>query len=159
MAERIFAAARANGARLIINDRADFAAVFGHGVHLGQADLEPLAARRLLPAGAIAGLSTHNAAQLAAAAAEPVDYVALGPIFATGSKQNPDPAVGLDNLRSWRNLSARPLAAIGGITLDNAEAVWAAGADSVAVIAGLLPDPLTAESLRVRVKEWLNLLK
>ena len=103
---------------------------------------------------AVVGFSSHNAAQLAAAAAEPVNYVALGPIFSTSSKQNPDPVVGLEELRRCRGMTAKPLVAIGGITAVNAAAVFEAGADSVAVIADLLPDPATPGSLRQRMEEW-----
>lgn len=158
-AARIAELCREAGALVVVDDRADVAALLGAGVHVGQDDLPPTAARRIVGPGAILGFSTHNAAQLAAAAAEPADYLAIGPIFATRSKEKPDPALGLEGLSSLRGLAAKPLVAIGGITLETAPAVLEAGADSVAVIAGLLPDPLTAESLRVRVKEWLNLLK
>jgi thiamine-phosphate pyrophosphorylase len=139
---------------LIVNDRADMAMLLKTGLHLGQDDLAPTDARRLLGPDATIGYSTHNAEQLRAAAAEPVDYVALGPVFATASKSNPDAVVGVDRLRAWRALTARPLVAIGGITRDNAGAVFAAGADSVAVIADLFPAGSTEESLRERMKDF-----
>jgi thiamine-phosphate pyrophosphorylase len=142
------------GATLIVNDRADFARLLSAGLHLGQDDLAPTDARGLVGAGAVVGFSSHNAAQLAAAAVEPVDYVALGPIFSTSSKQNPDPVVGLEEFRRCRALISKPLVAIGGITAGNAPAVFEAGADSVAVIADLLPDPATFGSLRQRMEEW-----
>ncbi|MCX6599532.1 MAG: thiamine phosphate synthase [Acidobacteria bacterium] len=143
--------------RLIVNDRADIAALVGVGLHVGQTDLPPTDARKQI-GPRILGFSTHNAAQLAASAAEPVDYLALGPIFQTASKQNPDPQVGLDNLRAWRPLANRPLVAIGGITRDNAVSVLEAGADSVAVIGDLYPEELTAHSLRERVMDWIKRL-
>jgi thiamine-phosphate pyrophosphorylase len=99
----------------------------------------------------IIGFSTHSRAQLEAAASEPVDYVALGPIFQTGSKINPDPVVGLAGLRALRPLTNRPLVAIGGITRQNAASVFEAGADSVAIIGDLLPD------LKASATEWLHL--
>jgi len=101
------------------------------------------------------GFSSHNEAQLRAASAEPVDYLALGPIFGTSTKLDPDPAVGLDELRRLRPLTTRPLVAIGGITRANARAVLNAGADSVAVIGDLFPENGT---IRARVEEWLQLL-
>ncbi len=104
------------------------------------------------------GYSTHNAGQLVAAEAEPATYLALGPIFATATKENPDPVVGLDELALLRRLTQRPLVAIGGITRQNARAVLNAGADSVAVIGDLLPESLTEESLRQRIEEWLRLV-
>ncbi len=128
------------------------------GLHLGQDDLPPALARRIVGDQAVIGFSTHNAEQLRAAAAEPVDYLALGPIFPTASKERPDPVVGLVRLSQWRPLTDRPLVAIGGITRDNAVSVLQAGADSVAVIRDLLPEPCTTESVRQRVKEWLHLL-
>lgn len=150
---------REGGADLIVNDRADFALLLNAGLHVGQDDLPPRECRKLLGPDAILGYSSHNAAQLAFAGGEPVDYVALGPIFTTASKQNPDPVVGLDEVRRIRALTDKPLVAIGGITLANARDVLVAGADSVAVIAGLLPEQITARSLRQRVLEWQNLLK
>ena len=86
-----------------------------------------------------------------------MDYVAIGPIFATASKRNPDPAVGVEEIRRCRPLLEKPLVAIGGITLENAREVWAAGADSVAVIGALLPDAATARALRARMEEWRTL--
>jgi thiamine-phosphate pyrophosphorylase len=111
--------------------------------------------------GAVAmlGFSTHNAEQLAAGVNEPVDYLALGPIFATASKEQPDPEVGLVKLREWRRLAPRhPLVAIGGITRGNALAVLEAGADSVAVIGDLLPEECSELSLGRRFEEWLRLV-
>ena len=124
---------------LIVNDRADVAALAGDaGVHLGQGDLPPAAAREILGPGALIGLSTHSAEQVQAAASAPVDYLAFGPIFATSSKDKPDPVVGCEGLREVRSLTEKPLVAIGGITPENAARVIEAGADSVAVISGWL---------------------
>ena len=148
--ERIAALCRQAGAVLVVNDRADIARVLGAAVHLGQEDLTPTLARSVAGAETVVGYSTHNQAQLSAAAAEPADYLALGPIFETASKRNPDPVVGVERLRSWRPLSPRPLAAIGGITRANAFRVLEAGADSVAVIGDLFPD------VSRRAKEWLE---
>jgi len=146
------AAAEISGVRIIINDRADVAlAVRAAGVHLGQDDLPPEAARTLLGDEAIIGYSTHNIAQAQAAASLPVDYIAIGPIFRTTTKANPDPEVGLNGLRAVRNaIGDIPLVAIGGITPKNAAAVIDAGADSVAVVSGLLSGGPTAISARFR---------
>ena len=133
-----------HGALFVVNDRADVAQLLDAGLHLGQTDLPPADARRILGPDRIIGFSTHNAEQLRAAADEPVDYLAIGPIFSTSSKAKPDPIVGLDNLRAWRSLTTRPLVAIGGITRATAPSVLAAGADSVAIISDLtewLKDP------------------
>lgn len=124
--------------RLILNDYAGLVREAGFaGVHLGQTDMSPGAARALLGPGMLIGVSTHNEAQLRAAAVEPVDYVAIGPVFATASKANPEPVVGLDGVRLARQLTSRPLVAIGGITLANAVQVWGAGADSIALISAI----------------------
>jgi len=149
---------REAGATFIVNDRADFALLLEAGLHLGQDDLPPRDARRLLGRDAPIGFSSHNARQLAAAGGEPVDYVAIGPIFATGSKRNPDPVVGVEEVRRLRTLVEKPLVAIGGITRENASEVIRAGADSVALITGLLPEPATTQSLRKRMVEWQLLL-
>ena len=135
--------AKKRGVQLIINDRADIALALGTaGVHLGQDDLPPEAARRLLGEGAIIGYSTHSLAQIQHAANLPVDYFAFGPIFPTATKENPDPVVGLDGLRLAREaLGARPLVGIGGISTVNARDVIEAGADGVALIRALLADP------------------
>ena len=143
------------GARLVVNDRVDVARLVGAGVHLGQEDLLPSDARRICGPGTMIGYSTHDEAQLRAAAEEPADYLAIGPIFGTASKENPDPVVGLDELRRLRPLTDRPLVAIGGIARANAREVIEAGADSVAVIGDLFPDK---GSIGDRVREWLDLL-
>jgi thiamine-phosphate pyrophosphorylase len=146
---------RTAGARFVINDRADIAALLGADLHLGQDDLSPADARRVVGKDLSIGFSTHNESQLRAAAEEPVDYLAIGPIFGTSSKLNPDPVVGLDELRRLRAFTDRPLVGIGGITRANAHAVLEAGADSVAVINDLFPDD---GNIRARVEEWLSVV-
>ena len=132
-----------SGIRLIINDRVDVAlAVGASGVHLGQDDLPPEAARKLLGPDAIIGYSTHNVAQAINAATLPIDYLAIGPIFSTTTKTDTAPVLGLDGLRAVRqSVRELPLVAIGGITATNARSVIEAGADSVAVISALLSNP------------------
>lgn len=148
LADRCARLAADAGAIFIVNDRADVARLSGAtGVHLGQDDLPPEAARRLFPAPAIVGWSTHNEAQLRAAAAMPIDYVAIGPVFETGSKARPDPVVGIDGVRRAVELAAgRPVVAIGGITLETAPDVLAAGAASVAVIGAVLHEDAGARA-------------
>jgi thiamine-phosphate pyrophosphorylase len=149
---------REAGARLIVNDRADFARLLEAGLHVGQDDLAPRDARLLLGPEATIGFSSHNAGQLSAAETEPVDYVALGPVFSTRSKRNPDAEVGVEEVRRCRALISKPLVAIGGITRANALDVLRAGADSVAVISDLLPENATPRSLRERMEEWKQLV-
>lgn len=136
---------RAAGAMFIVNDRTDVAVMCGaDGVHVGQDDLPPEAVRRVLGgfgAGKIVGYSTHSEAQARAADALPVDYVAIGPVFATTTKENPDPVVGLAGVAAARRVTSKPLVAIGGITRENAASVLAAGADSVAVVRDLVSAP------------------
>jgi thiamine-phosphate pyrophosphorylase len=143
------------GALFIVNDRADIAKLLNAGLHLGQEDLAPFDARRILPVPSIIGFSTHNESQLRAAESEPVDYLAIGPIFATGSKANPDPVVGIDRLRMLRTLTRKPLVAIGGITRELAPQVFKAGADSVAIIGDLYPNPFSTATLRARAEQWI----
>ena len=127
------------GARLIVNDRADVARLVGAaGVHLGQQDLPPDAARAIVGPDAVVGLSTHNAAQLdAALRAGGIDYVAFGPIFATASKRDADPVQGLANLAAARARCRLPLVAIGGIDRRTIAAVLASGVDAAAVIGAI----------------------
>ncbi len=153
-AERIADVCRERGVVFVINDRADLAKLLAAGLHVGQDDLAPADARRLLGSQAFLGYSTHNPQQLDNAAREPVSYVAIGPVFATASKENPDPVVGLDQLRQCRARCGRPLVAIGGITRQNASAVFAAGADSVAIIGDMLPENCSSANLRRRMEEW-----
>lgn len=131
------------GVKLIINDRVDVAlAVKAHGVHLGQDDMPPGAARKLLGDAAIIGYSTHNIEQATTALTLPIDYLAIGPIFRTSTKSDTSPTLGLEGLRAVRNaIGAIPLVAIGGISAANAREVVEAGADSVALISALLSDP------------------
>src|SRR5262249_11410526 len=131
-----------HGPKLIMNDRADLclAAEFD-GVHVGQDDLSPNGARKIVGADCWVGVSTHNPEQVIAADNSPADYVAIGPVFATGSKAKSDPLVGLDGVRKARSLTHKPLVAIGGITRQNCRAVIDAGADSVAVISDLVRNP------------------
>ena len=128
--------------RLIMNDRADLclAAKFD-GVHVGQDDLSPESVRAIISRDRWLGVSTHNPEQLREADLTSADYLAIGPIFATSSKEQPDPVVGLEGVRRARQLTRKPLVAIGGITRANAASVIEAGADSVAVISDLLLDP------------------
>ena len=122
---------------LIMIDRADLALLAGWGVHVGHLDMSPADVRRLLGA-AVIGVSTHNDDQVMKADAGAADYVAIGPVFATSSKADTEPVVGLEGVRRARALTRKPLVAIGGITRENARSVIDAGADSVAVIGGLL---------------------
>jgi thiamine-phosphate pyrophosphorylase len=137
----------------VVNDRADVARLLGAALHVGQEDLPPAAARKVLGPELAIGFSTHNEQQLRAAANEPVDYLALGPIFGTSTKENPDPVVGVDKLRRLRPMTRLPLVAIGGITRANARSVLDAGADSVAVISDLFPED---GKLSARAAEWLR---
>lgn len=134
------AVARAHGVTIIVNDRVDIALVSGaDGVHLGQDDLPPVDARRLLGSDKLIGFSTHSVAQAIAAIDLPVDYIAIGPIFGTTTKENPDPVVGLDGLKAVREaIGEFPLVAIGGIVRETCRSVLSAGADSVAIISDLL---------------------
>lgn len=128
--------------RLIMNDRADLcrAAEFD-GVHVGQDDLSVEGARRVIGPDLLLGVSTHNPAQLRKADNTAANYLAIGPVFATASKDHPDPVLGPEGVRRARGLTRKPLVAIGGITRENARSVIEAGADSVAVISDLLQDP------------------
>ena len=140
--------------RLIMNDRGDLclAAEFD-GVHVGQEDLSPESVRTMIGADRWLGVSTHNPEQLREADLTSADYVAIGPVFATSSKEKPDPVVGLDGVRLARALTSKPVVAIGGITRANAASVIEAGADSVAVISDLLRDP------RKSAEEFLRILR
>jgi len=136
-----------------MNDRADLclAAEF-HGVHVGQDDLSPESVRKIIGLERWLGLSTHNAQQVSEADRTSADYIAMGPVFATGSKTNPDPVIGLAGVRQARERTGKPLVAIGGITRENCRAVIDAGADSVAVISDLIREP------RKSAEEFLRIL-
>lgn len=141
-------------ARLIINDRPDIAAMVGAGgVHVGQDDLQPQDARKICGSGRWVGVSTHNLHQVRAVADAPVDYIAVGPIFPTATKKNPDPVVGPSLIREARKLTRKPIVAIGGITLERAPEVYAAGANSIAVIR----DILESRDPAARAREFLAL--
>ena len=155
-ASRVGVLCRNARAIFVVNDRADIALLLGAALHLGQDDLEPADARRVMGSSSVIGFSTHNENQLGAGDREAVDYLAIGPIFSTGSKQNPDPVVGIDSLRTLRRLTQKPLVAIGGITRESAPRVFEAGVNSVAIIGDLYPEPLTKAALRSRTEEWLR---
>jgi thiamine-phosphate pyrophosphorylase len=135
----LIASLKSQGASLVVNDRPDVAALAGAaGVHVGQDDLSPEQARVVVGKEMWVGVSTHNLEQFRRAAVSSADYIAVGPIFTTTSKANPDPVVGLELIRQVRALTDKPIVAIGGITLERAASVIAAGADSVAVIGDVL---------------------
>ena len=137
------------GVSFFVNDRPDVAFLAGAtGVHVGQDDLDVEQTRQIVGRDKLVGVSTHNLEQFQRAAASSADYIALGPIFRTSSKANPDPVVGLDLLRKARALTDKPVVAIGGISLERAASVIEAGADSVAVISGILSAPDPAQRAR-----------
>jgi thiamine-phosphate pyrophosphorylase len=139
--------------KLIMNDRADLCLAAGFdGVHVGQEDLSPAGVRRVIGEKLWLGVSTHNPEQVREADRTSADYIAIGPVFATASKANPDPVIGLDGVRKARELTRKPLVAIGGINRVNCRSVIEAGADSVAVIADLMREP------RKSVEEFLRIL-
>jgi thiamine-phosphate pyrophosphorylase len=155
ISQQIAERARKAKAIFIVNDRADVAlAVDADGVHLGQDDLPPDLARKVLKPGKWIGYSTHNLDQVKEAERTSADYVAIGPVFPTRSKENPDPVVGLEGLRQARQATRKPLVAIGGITAANARSAIDAGADAVAVISDLVG----AQDVRARAQEFLNAL-
>jgi thiamine-phosphate pyrophosphorylase len=150
-AEKALKIARQSEVKILINDRVDLALVLGaDGVHLGQNDLPPAEARKILGDRAIIGFSTHSVEQAIAALKEPIDYIAIGAIFPTSTKEKPEAILGLENLRRVRDaIGDFPLVAIGGITRENARSCFEAGADSVAVISELLRDAKTiSEKMR-----------
>jgi thiamine-phosphate pyrophosphorylase len=146
-----------SGCELILNDRPDLAVLASlNGVHVGQADLAPDDARRVLATNQIVGVSTHTDEQIRIANLTSADYIAIGPVFPTGTKENPDPVVGLEGVRRARALTAKPLVAIGGITRANARSVIDAGADSVAIISALFAE---GESVEKVARDFLELLR
>lgn len=141
-----------NRLRLIMNDRADLCVAAGFdGVHVGQDDLSPESARKIIGSHRWLGVSTHNPEQVSDADHTSADYIAIGPVFGTTSKASPDPMVGLDGVRKARSLTRKPLVAIGGITRQNCRAVIDAGADSVAVISDLVRDPAKSAEEFLRI--------
>ena len=154
--ERLATMLALRGVTFIVNDRADVANLAGaSGVHVGQEDLGVEAARSVIGRDRLVGVSTHNRQQFQQAAATSADYIAVGPIFSTSTKANPDPVVGTDFIRQVRPLTDKPIVTIGGITLGRAAEVIQAGADSVAVIGDILraPDP------GARAHQYLELLE
>jgi thiamine-phosphate pyrophosphorylase len=128
--------------KLIMDDRADLCLAAGYdGVHVGQEDLSPAGARKVIGETLWLGVSTHNPEQVEEADKTSADYVAIGPVFSTASKANPDPVIGLEGVRNARALTRKPLVAIGGINCANCRSAIEAGADSVAVISDLMRDP------------------
>jgi len=143
--------------KLILNDRpALVAAARWDGVHVGQDDLPPAAARLLLGGSAIIGVSTHNDEQVRRANREPVDYIAIGPVFRTLTKSDTSPVIGLEGIERARALTRKPLVAIGGITLENAPSIYAAGADSLAVISAIFGP---GRSAKKSARELIELLR
>ena len=143
-----------NSVTLIMNDRADLCLVADfNGVHVGQDDLSAESVRKIIGPNRVLGVSTHNPEQLGEADLTSADYLAIGPVFATTSKEKPDPVVGLEGVRRARTLTSKPLVAIGGITRANAASVIEAGADSMAVISDLIRDP------RKSAEEFFRILR
>lgn len=161
LADAVVERAHQAGARLVVNDRADIAALSGaDGVHVGQDDLSPAAVRLVIGGNAMVGVSTHTDSQIADAVAQPVSYVAIGPVFGTRTKETGYEAVGVDQVRraaAAARGAGLPLVAIGGITRLTAASVLEAGADSVAVISDLLGDSLAG--CAALAGEWVNLIE
>jgi thiamine-phosphate pyrophosphorylase len=140
---------------VVVNDRPDVAALAGaQGVHVGQEDLDAEKARQVVGTEKLVGVSTHNLEQFQSAAASSADYIAIGPIFATGTKSNPDPVIGTEFIRKVSLLTDKPIVAIGGITLERAPEIIESGADSVAVIS----DILRAHEPGMRARQYIDLL-
>ena len=143
--------------RLILNDRADLAVLAGwDGVHVGQTDLSPEDVRRVIGKDRWVGVSTHNDEQVRLAELSGANYVAVGPVFATETKLDAEPVVGLDGVRRARTLTTKPIVAIGGITRGNARSVIEAGADSIAVISALLVE---GESIEKVARDFIEFLR
>lgn len=143
--------------RLILNDWPSLAVQAGFdGVHVGQGDMAPNRARQIVGTDRIVGVSTHNEAQLRAADGEPIDYIAIGPVFSTASKENPNPVVGLDGVTLARSITGKPVVAIGGITIETAAQVYEAGADSLAVISAIFRPGVDAAKL---AKDFLDIFR
>jgi thiamine-phosphate pyrophosphorylase len=149
-------ALRPLGVSFFVNDRPDVAFLAAaNGVHVGQDDLDVDQARRVAGPNQLVGVSTHNLEQFQRAAASSAHYIAVGPVFNTSSKANPDPVIGLDFIRKARQLTDKPVVAIGGITLERAALAIEAGADSVAVISGILTAPGPAQ----RARQYMDTLE
>ncbi|MGB9463675.1 MAG: thiamine phosphate synthase [Candidatus Acidiferrum sp.] len=145
-----------HGVSLFVNDRPDVAFLAGaSGVHVGQDDLDVEQARSVVGRDKLVGISTHNLGEFERAAASSADYIAVGPVFSTSTKANPDPVVGVDFIRKVRALTDKPLVAIGGISLEQAASVIEAGADSVAVISGIL----SATNPAQRARQYIETLE
>jgi thiamine-phosphate pyrophosphorylase len=156
-AELVRVAFAGSECRLILNDRADLAVLAGwDGVHVGQEDLAPEDARSVVGAARWVGVSTHAEDQVRAADSSCADYVAVGPVFATGTKLDAEPVVGLAGVRLARSLTKKPIVAIGGITRENARSVIEAGADSVAVISALIVE---GEPVQKVARDFLDVLR
>jgi thiamine-phosphate pyrophosphorylase len=157
-AKKALEIARRQNVKIIINDRVDIAlALEADGVHLGQDDLPPEHARKFLGEKAIIGFSTHNIKQAISAVKLPIDYLAIGPVFATKTKENPDEIVGIEAVKKVREaIGDFPLVAIGGITSENFRDVLNAGANSVAIISDLLSD---AEKIAEKMRILIDLCK
>jgi thiamine-phosphate pyrophosphorylase len=154
-AKKLSAQLQPQGISFVVNDRADVAAlVEASGIHVGQHDLSVENARRVVGASKWVGVSTHNLDQFERAAATSADYIAVGPVFSTSTKTNPDPVIGIDFIRMVRTLTDKSIVAIGGITLDRASDVIRAGADSVAVIS----DILLASDPGRRARQFIDIL-
>jgi len=145
------------GVLFVLNDRADFARLLRTALHVGQDDIPPSAARGII-SDEVMGFSTHNLSQLHSGNEEPVEYLSIGPVFPTNSKLRADPAIGLAGISALREVTSKPLVAIGGINLENANETLATKVDSLAVITGLLPERCDKNSVRRRAEEWLTLL-
>jgi thiamine-phosphate pyrophosphorylase len=155
-AEAIGEVFEGSDAWLVMNDRSDVMMLARwHGVHVGQEDMSPTDVRVVIGDGRLVGVSTHTDEQVKAAEASRADYVAIGPVFATGTKANAAAVVGLEGVKRARALTTKPLVAIGGITRENARSVIEAGADSVAVIGGLLGDGEPVEQV---VRDFMRIL-
>jgi thiamine-phosphate pyrophosphorylase len=142
---QVSGALKAMSLKLIMDDRADLCLAAGFdGVHVGQEDLSPAGARKVIGERLWLGVSTHNPEQVKEADKTSADYIAIGPVFSTTSKPNPDPVIGLEGVRKARALTRKPLVAIGGINRANCRSIIEAGADSVAVISDLIRDPRKA---------------
>jgi thiamine-phosphate pyrophosphorylase len=152
-AQQLVELARRHGLTAIVNDRADIAWLSGaDGVHVGQEDLPVEHAREIVGSGKIVGYSTHNLAQALEAEQSSADYIAIGPVFATTSKTNPDPTVPWEELREIRSRIKKPIVAIGGITSQNAARLFDIGLDSVAVIRDLI----SASDIQKKISQFLK---